>query len=703
MAGWKFKYLPEVECPSELPIEMTAFKTQQARWAKGLIQTSIKILPRVFRSNTSRRNKIESRLPPHRQPQLSAHGRHVGAAHSRHDLPLLPGLVPDAAHRFSALHRLHLLHRGVLPDERARALPQDLEEDLLLSAVPHGSRHRPHGHQHQGGDGSAVRHQERLCAHAQVPRGARRAKNRRPPSTASASCWRPWIELLFGCYFAAAIYYTFTNNNYFTAPFLILFVVGYWYTGLMSLLQGRFERWRTGVEYRRIQPQAVPGGRVRLKPIARRQHALVKLQPARRSIARGARCKPLLLARSSPRRSALRIFFVILWCAVCFLGQLYDRLVLRSAGASRRQSDPYGETRTAGPFFYAVYMRFWGHYSSVIRLTAAADALYASVLFPFRPGHPPLRIPWNEIQIGKTKFLWRSYVLLTLGNAGKHPHAHLRAHGPQSWNLWIWYPDLTDPSREVDLPCYRSQPDANAGLAVCYIDAMVSKNLAMIAALLSVALAPAARAAQTGNQAAPTHQITVRPRRLASGGSGSAGCFHVLRLRPGESGNADRLRRRRVRCRIASYHHCHSGACARAVAPAGSHRLGREPASNHRRVRGNHARPLRAAQNRAPDTIRRNRCPSGRRQRQSGVASCANSGGGPGSAGGVREAKVPGFSSPPSPRPASLTASQSLPPTAAVVLPASSRLPTRSPALRMSRNCRPSPPSPANRTPPSFP
>ena len=27
LAGWKFKYLPEVECPSELPIEMTAFKT----------------------------------------------------------------------------------------------------------------------------------------------------------------------------------------------------------------------------------------------------------------------------------------------------------------------------------------------------------------------------------------------------------------------------------------------------------------------------------------------------------------------------------------------------------------------------------------------------------------------------------------------------------------------------------------------------
>lgn len=35
---------------------------------------------------------------------------------------------------------------------------------------------------------------------------------------------------------------------------------------------------------------------------------------------------------------------------------------------------------------------------------------------------------------------------------------------------------------------------------------MIPKHLAMIAVLLSIALAPAARAAQTGNQAAPTHQ-----------------------------------------------------------------------------------------------------------------------------------------------------------------------------------------------------
>ena len=54
--------------------------------------------------------------------------------------------------------------------------------------------------------------------------------------------WIPWIELLIGSYFALTVWYAVDNENYFTVPFLVLFVFGYWYTGLMSLLQGRFER-----------------------------------------------------------------------------------------------------------------------------------------------------------------------------------------------------------------------------------------------------------------------------------------------------------------------------------------------------------------------------------------------------------------------------------------------------------------------------
>ena len=53
--GWKFIYLPEIDCPSELPVEMNAFKSQQARWAKGLMQTAKKILPQMLRSDAPRR------------------------------------------------------------------------------------------------------------------------------------------------------------------------------------------------------------------------------------------------------------------------------------------------------------------------------------------------------------------------------------------------------------------------------------------------------------------------------------------------------------------------------------------------------------------------------------------------------------------------------------------------------------------------
>ena len=69
-----------------------------------------------------------------------------------------------------------------------------------------------------------------------------------------------WIELAIGCYFALTIWYAWTNENYFTVPFLLLFVVGYWYTGLLSLLQGRFERWRSGANLDESSPKPYPVG-----------------------------------------------------------------------------------------------------------------------------------------------------------------------------------------------------------------------------------------------------------------------------------------------------------------------------------------------------------------------------------------------------------------------------------------------------------
>lgn len=114
------------------------------------------------------------------------------------------------------------------------------------------------------------------------------------------------------------------------------------------------------------------------------------------------------------------IFFVVVWCFVCLVISLLGGWFALSRRFAK-QSEPLGETRTAGPFFYKVCMRFWGNYSSVIRLTAAGDALYPSVLFPFRFGHPPLRIPWNEITVGTTRRFFRNWLVLTLGNEERIP------------------------------------------------------------------------------------------------------------------------------------------------------------------------------------------------------------------------------------------------------------------------------------------
>jgi hypothetical protein len=70
----------------------------------------------------------------------------------------------------------------------------------------------------------------------------------------------PWIELGIGCYFALTIWYAWVNENYFTIPFLLLFVIGYWYTGLLSLFQGRFERWRGGANLDESSPKPYPVG-----------------------------------------------------------------------------------------------------------------------------------------------------------------------------------------------------------------------------------------------------------------------------------------------------------------------------------------------------------------------------------------------------------------------------------------------------------
>src|ERR1700749_2554395 len=60
LRGWKFVYVPEITAPAELPVEMSAFKSQQFRWAKGSVQVARKLLPTILRSNATFAQKSEA-------------------------------------------------------------------------------------------------------------------------------------------------------------------------------------------------------------------------------------------------------------------------------------------------------------------------------------------------------------------------------------------------------------------------------------------------------------------------------------------------------------------------------------------------------------------------------------------------------------------------------------------------------------------
>jgi hypothetical protein len=48
---------------------------------------------------------------------------------------------------------------------------------------------------------------------------------------------QPLIEVALGLYFTATVFYALTNGIYGTLPFLVLFQIGFLYTGVLSVVQ----------------------------------------------------------------------------------------------------------------------------------------------------------------------------------------------------------------------------------------------------------------------------------------------------------------------------------------------------------------------------------------------------------------------------------------------------------------------------------
>jgi cellulose synthase/poly-beta-1,6-N-acetylglucosamine synthase-like glycosyltransferase len=242
LRGWKFVYDPNIVCPSELPVEMNSFKTQQARWAKGLIQTSKKLLPTIWRSDVPLKIKIEATL--HLTANIAYPLMIIFS------VILLPAMIVRFYQGWFQMLYLDLplfilstcsfstfymvAQRQLYPREwrsRIKYLPFLMATGIGLAVV----------------NSKAVieallgRQSEFVRTPKYRVEGGRETWEEKKYVRRRGG-WIPFVELSLAAYFVFTVAYSFTIQNYLTTPFLMLFLMGYAYTGTMSLFQTPLRR-----------------------------------------------------------------------------------------------------------------------------------------------------------------------------------------------------------------------------------------------------------------------------------------------------------------------------------------------------------------------------------------------------------------------------------------------------------------------------
>jgi cellulose synthase/poly-beta-1,6-N-acetylglucosamine synthase-like glycosyltransferase len=235
LLGWKFVFLPDVVSPAEVPVEMNSFKSQQHRWAKGSIQTCVKLLPRILRSRQPFKVKAEAFF------HLTANFNYLlmcalsvlmfPAMYVRYnmgwtemlliDIPLF--LAATASFFNFYLVSQRELHRDWI--SRVKYLPFLMSIGIglcvnntraVLEALFHKesefARTPKYGIERQSDEWAGKKYQQKVGVQS-------------------------LIELALGLYFTATVFYALINQIYGTLPFLMLFQVGFLYTGLLSILQ----------------------------------------------------------------------------------------------------------------------------------------------------------------------------------------------------------------------------------------------------------------------------------------------------------------------------------------------------------------------------------------------------------------------------------------------------------------------------------
>ncbi|HEY0873232.1 MAG TPA: cellulose synthase family protein [Vicinamibacterales bacterium] len=235
LKGWRFIFLPDLVAPAEVPVEMNSFKSQQHRWAKGSIQTCMKLLPRILRSNQPFGVKAEAFF------HLSANFNYLlmsvlsilmfPSMYVRYSMGWTEMMLIDiplfAAATMSFCNFYMVSQRELYPDWKAR-----LKYLPFLMSI---------------GIGLCVNN-TRAVIEAMFGKQSEFARTPKYGIERDSDDWvgkkyhqsvgvQPMIELALGLYFTATVFYALANGIYGTLPFLMLFQVGFLYTGLLSIFQ----------------------------------------------------------------------------------------------------------------------------------------------------------------------------------------------------------------------------------------------------------------------------------------------------------------------------------------------------------------------------------------------------------------------------------------------------------------------------------
>lgn len=233
MAGWRFLFLPEVECPAELPAEVNGLKGQQFRWAKGSVQTALKILPRLLRSPLPRFARFQALI------HLTNHA--VYPLLLLLGVSALPALIvldryPDVRWMFGAATILVVASFGhpwlyfVAQRARGRGWREAIFAVPLVVA---------------GNMGIAVNNSRALVEalarrqspFLRTPKYALLTRSDHWAEKRYQAPMTPWplVELALAAYALAAIVYAGLHGHLLAIPFLALYFVGLGYMGVISV------------------------------------------------------------------------------------------------------------------------------------------------------------------------------------------------------------------------------------------------------------------------------------------------------------------------------------------------------------------------------------------------------------------------------------------------------------------------------------